>query len=210
MYYWRGGLSQSMSSTCTCTVCFQWVVCHMCRHHFISTQTQSSAKQRQICWRQCYSSWRPISTNIVYCVYLNVLDNLIWLCPAQFLSPLTTIVVIWRYISKIEFLKLNFITSFQSSVCSQFGKRRGAAWDKVWFRGGARKKRHLDLTFISGADPLSGVNSPRSWLWNREWLYTCLLQSSSCKIPFKFSRGLKGRLWEACSRLSPVILLGCQ
>lgn len=143
MYYWRGGLSQSMSSTCTCTVCFQWVVCHMCRHHFISTQTQSSAKQRQICWRQCYSSWRPISTNIVYCVYLNVLDNLIWLCPAQFLSPLTTIVVIWRYISKIEFLKLNFITSFQSSVCSQFGKRRGAAWDKVWFRGGQEKKDTL-------------------------------------------------------------------
>lgn len=60
--------------------------------------------------------------------------------------------------------------------------------------GGQGKKRHLDLTFISGADPLSGANSPRSWLWNREWLYACLLQSSSYKIPFNFSRGLKGRL----------------
>lgn len=69
-----------------------------------------AVQNKDICWRQCYSSWRSISTNIVYCVYLNVLDNLIWLCPAQFLSPLTTIVVIWRYISKIEFLKLNFIT----------------------------------------------------------------------------------------------------
>lgn len=146
MYYWRGGLSQSMSSTCTCTVCFQWVVCHMCRHHFIATQTQSSAKQRQICWRQCYSSWRSISTNIVYCVYLNVLDNLIWLCPAQFLSPLTTIVVIWRYISKIEFLKLNFITfiaQFPELCALSLGRGEEPPETKSDLEGGQEKKDTL-------------------------------------------------------------------
>lgn len=53
------------------------------------------------------------------------------------------------------------------------------------------EKSHLDLTFISGADPLSGVNSLRSWLWNRERLYACSLQCSSYKIRFHFSRGLR-------------------
>jgi len=47
-------------------------------------------------------------------------------------------------------------------------------------------KSHLDLTFISGAAPLSGLNSPRSWPWNRERLYACSLQCSSYKNPFSF------------------------
>lgn len=54
-----------------------------------------------------------------------------------------------------------------------------------------RKESHLDLTFISGADPLSGVNSPRSWLWNREGLYACLLQCSSHKVRFHCLGGLR-------------------
>lgn len=53
---------------------------------------------------------------------------------------------------------------------------------------------HLDLTFISGADPLSGVNSLPGWLWNREQLYACLLQCSADKIRFQSIGGLRERL----------------
>lgn len=80
---------------------------------------------------------------------------------------------------------------FPPTVCSVWGRGEESKRRCLILGGGKKKKKHLDLSFISGADPLSGENPPRSWLWNREWLYACLLQCSSYNVLFHFSTWLR-------------------
>ena len=73
------------------------------------------------------------------------------------------------------------------------GEKERRVEKRIQIRGCQTEKNVPDLPFIL-ADPLAGICSLRSWLWNRNKHYTCSVKfSKSHFIPWEgWGPGLKG------------------